>query len=108
MSFFLSDSLVGIIDESTVEGEKEILGTIEIRSSKYVIDSFISDGKNIRIQALGKSSDAVRIYKDHMGSEASISIGNGELSVSGIIRQAGWENSITEGRLIISVSVRDK
>lgn len=108
MSFFLSDSLVGVIDESTLEDELENLGEVEISGSKYALDSFLSDGKSMRLQAVGKSTDAVRICRDCIGSESSVSIGGGSLAFKGIVRQAGWDNTAADGRLIIVVSVRDK
>ena len=103
MSFFLSDSLVGIIDETEIDGENENIGTIEIAGARYDLDSFISDGKNLRVQARGKPADAIRICKNYLGIDAVLSIGSGELSVRGAIKQAGWEQSPEGGRLIISV-----
>lgn len=110
MSFLLSDSLVGIIDEDSLAGQDgfNFLGKIEISGRAYVIDAFVTDKRSIRVHAEGTASDAIDLTKLKEGCEATIILGDEAFVAKGKILQVGWDQTPTGGRLVISMCVRDK
>jgi len=109
MSLLLSDSLIGLVDESTLDGDySDTIGAIHLNGKKYEIDSFVTDRKVIRVHAVGNSNDAISIMNLKQDLEAKISLGNDAYTASGKIHQIGFEQLSHGGRIIISVIVRDK
>ena len=109
MSLLLSDSLIGVIDEKSLNDEGfDFLGKIDINGASYIIDAFVTDRKSIRVHAEGKPEDAIGLLNLKEGMEAKLVLGDDSFVAKGRILQVGWENLPTGGRLVISMSVRDK
>lgn len=108
MSLLLSDSLVGIVDEQDLIDEETVCGTIKIVGDIYEIDSFLSDGKVIRVHASAALEDAIRLMSMKERQSGEIILGDRQFVASGKILQVGWEKLAHGKRLIISMNVRDK
>lgn len=108
MSLLLSDSLLGIIDEKSLEDDLDVLGRIKIGAREHTIDAFISDKKTIRVHAIGDRVDAVEHLCQSLGQNATLVIGDNDLKISGKVHQVGWEITHVGGRVIICVVVSDK
>lgn len=109
MSLLLSDSLIGLVDESTLGDDySDSIGSIHLNGKKHEIDSFVTDRKVIRVHAIGDSEDAISLINLKQDLEAKIVLGSDSCSFSGKIHQIGFERLSHGGRLIISVIVRDK
>lgn len=108
MSLLLSDSLMGIVNESDLVDEEVICGIIKIVGVSYEIDSFLSDGKVIRVHAAAELEDAIRLLAMKEGITGEIVMGEKQFIATGKILQVGWEKLPHGNRLIISMNVRDK
>lgn len=109
MSLLISDSLVGLLDEESLdESSSRILGKIKIGQKSFDIDSFLTDGKTIRVHAIGEIDDAIDLISSISGPKSSISLGDNDFAASGEIKQIGWERLPHGNRIVISMSVRDK
>lgn len=109
MSILLSDSLIGLVDEKTLEGEGlDFLGKIIINGVTHTIDAFITDRKAIRVHAIGEPEDAISILNLRKDMEVKLTLGDEAFVATGKIQQVGYEKLSHGGRLVISMIVSDK
>jgi hypothetical protein len=109
MSLLLSDSLVGVLDEKSLTDEDAPpVGKIKIEGKSYEIDAFISDRKVIRVHAIAEPDEAISLIKRTANLEANLILGEEDFVARGQILQVGWEKLSHGGRMVISLSIRDK
>lgn len=101
MSFLISDSLVGIVDEASLSGGQETLGSVKIDDMNYEIDAFVADQKSVRCHVLAPLSFALDLVKS-LGKSVTITIGSHKMQ--GQIVQSGWDITDRGGRAILCVA----
>jgi hypothetical protein len=101
MSFLISDSLVGIVDETALTGGQETLGSVKIDDMNYEIDAFLADQKSLRCHVLAPLSIALDLMKT-LGKTVSITLGSHK--TQGQVVQSGWDNTDRGGRVILCVT----
>jgi hypothetical protein len=108
MSLLLSESLVGVLDEQSLEEDEIPCGIIKLGKDEYEIDAFISDGKVIRIHVAAPIETALRLLTTQLNTSCEIVLGDNDFTAKGKILQVGWEKLAHGNRLVISMNVRDK
>jgi len=101
MSFLISDSLVGLVDEKSLSGGVDTLGHVLLEGSSYVIDAFIADQKTLRLHIIAPQHVALGVFAD-MNKTAKISLGDHK--ISGQILQIGWDDTDRGGRVVLCVT----
>jgi hypothetical protein len=108
VSFLLSDSLIDVIDESSLEDDQDQMGNIKILDRTYEIDSFITDGKTFRLHVLASKSFALELAASGIGSDAIVTLGENVQKKKCKIQQVGIERLPHGDRVVLGVIVRDK
>ena len=101
MSFLISDSLVGLVDENTLTGGVDTLGDIQINGIAYQVDAFIADQKTVRIHLIASQTVALDILGD-MNKEAKVRLGKHKML--GQILQVGWDDTDRGGRVVLCLT----
>lgn len=101
MSFLISDSLVGLVDENTLMGGVESLGEAQIDNDAYVVDAFIADSRTMRFHVIANHSVALDLLsvKDKI-----IKLRLGKLNMVGQLLQVGWDDTPRGGRVILCMT----
>lgn len=109
MSLLLSDSLIGLVDEKSLEDETfDTFGKVQINNETYAVDAFVTDHKVIRIHAIADPKVAISLLNLRQGIEAKVTLGDDSFVASGKVQQIGFENLPQGGRIVISIAIRDK
>ena len=101
MSFLISDSLVGLVDESSLSGSSGQLGDVEINGSTFLVDAFIADQKTVRLHVAASQQVSLDILGD-MSKTAKVRLGSHK--IVGKILQIGWDDTDRGGRVILCVT----
>ena len=103
MSFLVSDSLVGIVDENSLMGGFDFLGEVEIQGKKYIIDAYIADQKTIRFYTIAPQQVAVSMLDLKVGHNVSLKLGD-VFEAEGQVVQVGWDETPRGGRLVLCMT----
>jgi|688.fasta_scaffold608785_3 hypothetical protein len=103
MSFLISDSLADLVDERTLMNGFDILGEVILGDSKYVIDAYIADMKNIRFYAVAPPDVPLSLLDLSVGHEVRVKLGE-VFEATGKITQIGWDDTPRGGRVVFCMS----
>ena len=103
MSFLVSDSLAGIIDENSLLGGFDFLGEVVILGKKYLIDAYITDQKTIRFYTVAPPDVAISMLDLKVGHTVLLKLGD-VFEAEGKVLQVGWDETPRGGRLVLCMS----
>ena len=101
MSFLISDSLIGLVDEKSLSSGVETLGNVTLEGSSYNVDAFIADQKTLRLHIVAPQQISLDIFAD-MNKTVKVSLGKHKLT--GQILQVGWDDTERGGRVVLCMT----
>ena len=100
MSFLISDSLVGLVDEKSLSGG-ESLGDVLLDGTTYIVDAFVADQKTLRLHAVAPQHVALEVFAD---MSKTVKVRLGAHKIAGQILQVGWDDTERGGRVVLCLT----